>query len=753
MLITNFASGELSKSLFGRVDLQQYYSGAQKIKNFEIIPTGGIQRRTGLKRIGALHGDCKLIPFIINKDESYILELTTETTSGTTTGVMYAWRSGQEVSISNPLKVTGLPYTSVSEIKEIQYAQNYDRIILVHKNYAPYVITYESNTFSVQKITFDFTADVNIDDDYDMMMTCGGSEKPSKVSTTDGHLQFSYVNTSLVSVKKDYEAGIENAYCLVSSHLYSWNNTAGEWKDAESVYVGTDTTLFNETGKYPGAVQFFNNRLFFAATAKKPQKVWASCTPDTLEDRYYKFATYQKYVTINRSVKNPDAHIFTADILVENIGENSTVLTNVSQDFTGTASLLKDITKYYVSGDYIPAGSKITAVTANSITIDSVVNITEDQKSIAMTLQLWKTYDEATAEDYEYTCVCQDIVTSDCSFNFELASRENDAIKWLAANQYLTIGTESTVWCCPNTITALAISVECAGHYGSGELQALCVDKAVVFFAQGNMGIREQYYDTNTSGFMTNNIAVHAEQMLTESSAVDFDYVNNPYNKLVIVREDGTAVQLLYDKNNGVMAWNRIVHGEYDGTNEDGIKNCCVVRGEYQNDIVYFSVRDKTNNAYYLESLDSNDGVFLDSWQIYSDKTAYTDNAVLFNKTQNKTCMANDKPDDFIASGDVVYIGYKFESDIISLPVINNDVSGKKRIVNLTVRFMDSYKPVMKVADLPDEEFTSIAEEDLPFTGQQVITYPGTSDLDVTFELKADGVYPVNILAVNALLA
>ena len=59
MTITNFAAGELSQNLKGRVDISQYYAGCQKLKNFEIIPTGGIYRRSGLQRIGKLHGRCR----------------------------------------------------------------------------------------------------------------------------------------------------------------------------------------------------------------------------------------------------------------------------------------------------------------------------------------------------------------------------------------------------------------------------------------------------------------------------------------------------------------------------------------------------------------------------------------------------------------------------------------------------------------------------------------------------------------------
>ena len=93
MVITNFASGELSKNLFGRVDVPQYYSGASKLVNFDIIPTGGIQRRKGTKRIGKLSGNSRLIPFIVNKDISFILEFAP--------GIINIWNSEGKILYDN----------------------------------------------------------------------------------------------------------------------------------------------------------------------------------------------------------------------------------------------------------------------------------------------------------------------------------------------------------------------------------------------------------------------------------------------------------------------------------------------------------------------------------------------------------------------------------------------------------------------------------------------------------------------------
>ena len=97
MLITNFASGELSENLNGRVDLNQYYRGASRIENFEIIPTGGIKRRPGTRRLAKLDGDNRIIPFIVNKNQVYVLEIGLNPDydpedADSKPGIIYAWK-------------------------------------------------------------------------------------------------------------------------------------------------------------------------------------------------------------------------------------------------------------------------------------------------------------------------------------------------------------------------------------------------------------------------------------------------------------------------------------------------------------------------------------------------------------------------------------------------------------------------------------------------------------------------------------
>ena len=773
MLITNFASGELSQNLNGRVDIQPYYQGAATIKNFDIIPTGGIKRRVGTQRIAELYGEARIIPFIMNKDSVYILELSLNASydpedPDSKPSLMKVWKkniAGNYVVI----QTLGLPYGNMDAIRSIQYAQNYNVIIFTHRDYKPYWLEMTAEVFSGSEMVFDFYPDIelDLDDDYDyIMIPALGTNLPTKETTADGHGRFTYYRdiggvTSLYT--KDFPQNIKDFYAIKDGKLYQWDHDNNNWM----VYGADpqiDTNLFNDVNKYPSCVAFFNNRLFFASSGEHPQMVWASAAPDSYGNRYNDFCTYKKYVTVNRVIMDADMHIFTCDLAKADIDtvNHRTTFKNVTQDFTIDGSLKTAITDYFVTSAILPVGTKVVSCTQNTITVDTdKIAVVWDETgedpetektNFVMSIQLWRSAEAVTAENYEFMVVANNITTADCALFFEIASDQNDAIKFLSSNRFLAIGTESSIWSVAPGITALSINAVMQGRYGSDSIQGQAVETATVYFAQGNKGIREFYYDGQSEAFRTNNIALLADHILRESAVVDFDYMTNPYSRLVIIREDGTAAVMLYDKTNGIMAWNRLVHGKAR------IINCAITRGEDENDLVFFVVQEGSGNEarYFLELLDLGSSFYIDSWKLY-DATAqtpadgYTAGAILWNKTRDMTCFYDNIPEGFIEPGNEIYIGYAFESYIKSMPVVAGELSKRQRIASLYVRFLNSFLPVVKVTDLPDEKFTTITQ--LPYSGVGKVNYPGSTDRDVCFELKTDGVRPVNILSVEAQLA
>lgn len=719
MVITNFASGELSPAIAGRVDIPQYYQGASRLVNFDVIPTGGIARRAGTQRIANLPGDCRLIPFIIDRDRSFVLEVRPRR--------MLVWENGTRKTAGGAQVEVSVPWQSLSEIREVQYAQNYDTMIFTQQDHAPVMLTYSNGdgTFTCGEMSFDFSPDVELDDDYGWIP----------------------VMQSLPHSRT------ESGWCVQGGYLWKYSDGSGEWtKDDGTTEYEQDADLFTGTGKFPRACAFFNGRLFFASTRASRQKVWASASPDLSGTRYNDFSTYVKYVTVNKVVTDPDIHFFTADTAAT-AGDDGALsgdlmtLENVTQDLTGIAGL----SGYYVTGDVVAVGTRVVAATwdasAGKGTVTLSAAVVGAGRALVFSVQKWKDRTTPSDGDYEYKVVNTNMTRADCSFFFEVASDQNDAVKWLASSGHLVIGTESGTYVMSAGSSATGQQVMLNGRHGTDEIQATVVDRAVIYFSQGLRGIREYYWNQQEESFTSNDIAMLAPEMLSESPAVDFDFMTNPYSRLIVTRDDGTLAVLLYEKGSGVMAWGRVELGS-------GLaRSVAVTRGDGGCDIAYLLVEDR-DGGFWLERLDMDAGVYLDGWSAFTGSTAgYGPDAVIVNDMTGEWVTADDwdsgnYPAGFIGSGDTAHIGWRYGSLMRSMPVVGSDPTGRKRIVKLLVRFHDSARPWLSIEGKDAEVFTDF---DGYFTGIKEIGYPGKSERDVTFTLETDEPRRCAVLAVNAI--
>jgi hypothetical protein len=233
MLITNFASGELAENLFGRIDLPQYFQGVSHLENFDVVPTGGISRRRGTRRIMGLPEEGRIIPFIIDRDTHILLFLSPGKISVIVDGVIT-----KTVESSEDLKL----YETMKQIDEVQYAQNFQIMILVQENFHPIVVEYDFDTIEIHK--FEITYDIEIIKDK--------------------------------SINQNFDEDDQN-----TNNLY------------------LKTPLY-----YPKAATFVNGRLVFASTISCPQRLFFSKI-GTFNNfsTYKKYITEQRdYVTIEGEI-------------------------------------------------------------------------------------------------------------------------------------------------------------------------------------------------------------------------------------------------------------------------------------------------------------------------------------------------------------------------------------------------------------------------------------------------------------------
>lgn len=134
----SFAGGELSDSMYGRVDINKYDSGAATLKNFTVQRYGGVRNRNGFRHIGVTYEGKRAfyIPFLYNANETYIIEVTAGHCRFLYNGQYIVEDNGEPYTISNNLNPADL-----QGICKIKYTQSADVLFIVHPDHYPMTLT------------------------------------------------------------------------------------------------------------------------------------------------------------------------------------------------------------------------------------------------------------------------------------------------------------------------------------------------------------------------------------------------------------------------------------------------------------------------------------------------------------------------------------------------------------------------------------------------------------------------------------
>ena len=644
MLITNFAGGEVSQNLFGRIDLPIYQMSVSRLENFDIMTSGGITRRSGTKRLGKLKGQARLIPFTVNESLSFIFEIGDE--------YIRTWKNGSLLTKADEaiefVSTSEIPLYKKAELRDIQTVQTHDSLYLVHRHYKPYVIKWQGNdTFTLSTLAV----------------------------TGNAH-------------KVPFE-GQEN---------------------------------------YPGCIALFAGRLIFASSTREPQRVWASKVFE-----YENFTYFDTVVSKSQQLKNPDLRVFSAKAV-----KGSTTLTAVTKDFTG----IEHIERYYVSANRgVPSGTKVVSVTSDTITLSNAVTI--DKEDMVLSIHLWKNVNSPTAEDYEQKELINNVTHPAHAFSFELGSDKIDAIKWLACAQDLIIATESSEWIMKEGVSAVNVQVQLQSRYGSSSFQATLIGQHVMYIGSGGHSVKNYAYDYEQRTYKSIDLTQAASHLLQEQAAVDFDYTRLALPHLYVTREDGTVCSLLYDKHNGIAAWNTI------SVSSGAIRNTVSAAGDSGYDDIFFTV--EKDGSYYLEKLTMHTAVYLDGFTEFTRETDLADfsDASVYIEEEDKLYLLAELPDSYKDFSKRMYIGYPYESIVESLPVVNDARNDKKRLVALRIRFLSSYLPQVCQSGLGEE---TIREKE-PFSGVTPVPVQSSFEQDVFFKMRFSKPHGCTILAVYADLA
>lgn len=117
----NFSAGELAPALYTRTDIQQYSNGAKTLKNVIPLVEGGVRKRPGTLYLFDKNTAVRLIPFVVNSANTYLIVLKPNIIEVINTNSM-------TLSL-----VLASPYTA-EQINDVQFVQYRYEMYLTHSN-------------------------------------------------------------------------------------------------------------------------------------------------------------------------------------------------------------------------------------------------------------------------------------------------------------------------------------------------------------------------------------------------------------------------------------------------------------------------------------------------------------------------------------------------------------------------------------------------------------------------------------------
>jgi hypothetical protein len=128
-----FTAGEIDPKLHARVDLAKYQMGAARLKNWQILPFGGISNRAGFEFVGATGGGesapVRLVEFTLSGRDTCVLEF----------GDLYmsVIRRGRYVAGSDGARYfLATPYT-FAQVQALVFQQSNDVLTITHQEHPP----------------------------------------------------------------------------------------------------------------------------------------------------------------------------------------------------------------------------------------------------------------------------------------------------------------------------------------------------------------------------------------------------------------------------------------------------------------------------------------------------------------------------------------------------------------------------------------------------------------------------------------
>jgi len=788
-IVTNFQAGELSPRLEGRIDLQKYNSGAQKLENMLVFPQGGITRRPGTKYAGSSKdgGKVRLIPFEYSDEQAYVLEfganyiryfkdggILTEATE-TITGATQA----------NPVVLT-ITGTSLSNGDRIFVKDVAGMVELNNREFT--VANKTTNTIELSGINgTGFTA-------YTSGGTAGKIVEDTTTYTEAQVFELNFVQSAdvLYLAHKDHEPAKLTRDTATSFTLSDIDFIDGPWLDENT----TTTTMYASAATGSGititaSADVFNSNdvgryIRFREILEIEHDEWAASTSyvNNATVRYNGHVYKQVTGSTQTSGNTPPVHLSgtetygSIDWQYLHDEHGHVKITG----YTSATVVTADVHEDQYGNSRLP-DSSVGSANANTRwslgafggneKFPRAVAFYEERLYFAGTEGQPQTIFSSKTADFENMTPG---TNDDDAINITIASGQVNVIRHMIPGRFLQIMTTSSEFTLSGgtgtqPVTPTSVNVLRETTFGSGDVRPLRAGASTIMVQKGLEKVKEVTFDLDTDGLVGRDLTILAEH-LTRGGISDMVWQQEPELVLWFVHSDGTLIGLSYDPQNQTIGWHSHPMGD------SGVVESITAIPSGAEDQVYLSVKRTINSAtvrhiVFMENIyfgtDIDDAFYVDSGLTY-DSTATTtitglnhlegetvqilaDGAAHSDKTVSGGAVTLDR------SASTVHVGYSYDSKMQTLRLeggADDGVSqGKiKRIHGVTVRFIDTVGAEVgpdedNLDRIPFRDSSMAMDAAVPmFNGDKEISFPSGYDNDARVFVRQTQPLPMTILAV-----
>lgn len=497
MIQRSLAGGEIAPSLYSRVDQVKYATGLRKCRNWFILRNGGASNRPGTEFIVEVKDSTKtvrLIPFIFNTDQTYVLEF----------GDLYIRfiRNGAQILVSGVAAwAIATPYVIGDLV--VSGGINY-YCILGHTGFIPPNATYwYPLTGAIYEIPTPYLmADLsrlNFIQSADVVTLVHPSYAPRELSRTAHTTWILSAITFAPSIVAPVGVAVSGAVGVANQWVVTSIKTDTFEESLQSLAVGSSTI----------------------ATAAAPRTISWTANPDAVEYNIYKKSNgVYGFIGVAIGTSFIDTGIF-ADV--------SDTPPTARNPFSGAGNF-PSTTNYYQQ--------RLSFANTNNDTEKVFLSRTANFHNFTVSSPL--------QDDDAVTFTLAGRQVNAVKFMIDLGK----LIVFTEGGEWLVEGSDAGV------LLPAEVNSKQQSYHGCGDLRPLLVGSSAIFMQARGTIIRDLLQDV-IEGYKGNDLTIFATHLFGNYTLVDWDYQKTPDSIVWAVRSDGTLLGLSYVREHQLWGWHR----------------------------------------------------------------------------------------------------------------------------------------------------------------------------------------------------